>query len=74
MAQLKYVKNSPKETKPKISDIQVKLVDLKKKIQISRAFLRNTGPQRSKIGPNSKLPNKMPRESNKATFPDGFEH
>ena len=73
MAQLKYVKNSPRQTKPKINDIQVKLVDLKKKIKISRAFLRDIGPQRSKIGPNNKLSNKMPRESNNVTIPHDFE-
>ena len=61
------------QTKPKIMDIQVKLNDLKKKIKISRAFLRDIGPQRSKIGPNNKLSNKMPRESNNVTIPHDFE-
>ena len=52
----------------------MKLDDLKKKIKISQEFLRDIGPQRSKICPNGKLPNKMPRESNKTTFQHGFEH
>ena len=42
-------------------------------MKISRAFLRDIGPQRSKIGPNNKLSNKMPRESNNVTIPHDFE-
>ena len=35
--------------------------------------MRDIGPQRSKIGPNNKLSNKMPRESNNVTIPHDFE-
>ena len=55
LAQIKYQKNYPRQTKASFELIGVKSSHRAKKIKIYRAFFRDIGPNRSKVGPNSQI-------------------
>ena len=55
LAQIKYQKNYPRQTKASFELIGVKSKHRAKKIKIYRAFFRDIGPNRSKVGPNSQI-------------------
>ena len=55
VAQLKYQKSYPKQTKDSFELIGTKSSHRAKKIKIYRAFFRDIGSNRSKLGPNSQI-------------------
>ena len=55
VAQLKYQKSYPKQTKTNSRLIGTKSSHRDNKIKIYRDFLRDIGPNRSKVGPNGQI-------------------
>ena len=54
-AQLKYQKSYPKQTKANFRFIGTKSSHRDNKIKIYRDFFRDSGPNRSKVGPNGQI-------------------
>jgi len=55
IAQLKYWKNYPWQTKTNFELIGSKSSHRAKKMKIYRCFFRDIGPHRSKVGPNGQI-------------------
>ena len=57
VAQIKYQKNSPRQTKANFELIGIKSSHRAQKIKIYQAFFRDIGPNKSKVGPKGKILN-----------------